>query len=84
VEPESSPRLKDRDGKKLIHQRCTIPQARHIQRYLPKKYRKEAHRHFKTALEPSSYNKDAKKMLKDFEAWLRGAKQPRNRRWDRD
>jgi len=62
--------LKDRYGKKLIHQRCTIHKDRNIQRHLPKKYRKEAHRLFTIALEQTSY-KDAKKMLKDFEHWLR-------------
>jgi transposase-like protein len=62
--------LKDRYGKKLIHQRCTIHKDRNIQRHLPKKYRKEAHRQFTIALEQTSY-KDAKKMLKDFEEWLR-------------
>ena len=62
--------LKDRYGKKLIHQRCTIHKDRNIQRHLPKRYRKEAHRQFTTALEQNSY-KDAKKMLKDFERWLR-------------
>jgi putative transposase len=62
--------LKDRYGKKLIHQRCTIHKDRNIQRHLPKRYRKEAHRLFTTALEQNSY-KDAKKMLKDFEGWLR-------------
>ncbi len=62
--------LKDRYGKKLIHQRCTIHKDRNIQRHLPKRYRKEAHRLLTTALEQNSY-KDAKKMLKDFERWLR-------------
>jgi putative transposase len=63
--------LKERFGKKLIHQRCTIHKDRNIQRHLAKKYRKEAHRRFKTALEQNSYE-DAKKMLKEFEIWLRG------------
>lgn len=62
--------LKDRYGKKLIHQRCTIHKDRNIQRHLPKRYRKEAHRLFRNALEQNSY-KDAKKMLQDFERWLR-------------
>lgn len=62
--------LKERFGKKLIHQRCTIHKDRNIQRHLAKKYRKEAHRRFKTALEQNSYE-DARKMLKEFEAWLR-------------
>jgi len=63
--------LRDRFGKKLIHQRCTIHKDRNIQSHLAKKYRKEAHRRFKIALEQSSYE-DAKKMLQEFEKWLRG------------
>lgn len=62
--------LKDRFGKRLIHQRCTIHKDRNIQRHLPKKYRPEAHRQFRTALEQNSY-KDAKQMLMVFEKWLR-------------
>jgi putative transposase len=62
--------LKARYGKKLIHQRCTIHKDRNIQRHLPKRRRKEAHRRFKIALEQNSYN-EAKKMLEDFERWLR-------------
>lgn len=62
--------LKERFGKKLIHQRCTIHKDRNIQRHLAKKYRKEAHRRFKMALEQTHYE-DAKKMLKEFEKWLR-------------
>lgn len=62
--------LKERFGKKLIHQRCTIHKDRNIQRHLPKKYRDQAHRQFKTALEQNSYA-DAKSMLLDFEKWLR-------------
>ncbi len=63
--------LKDRFGKKLIHQRCTIHKDRNIQRHLAKRYRKEAHRRFRTALEQTSY-KDARQMLLEFERWLRG------------
>ncbi|MFQ5456739.1 MAG: transposase, partial [Nitrospirota bacterium] len=62
--------IKGRFGKKLIHQRCTIHKDRNIQRHLPKRYRKEAHRRFRSALEQNSYA-DAKQMLKDFEKWLR-------------
>lgn len=62
--------LKDRFGKKLIHQRCTIHKDRNIQRHLAKQHRKEAHRLFRTALEQQSYE-DAKSMLKGFEKWLR-------------
>ena len=63
--------LKERFGKKLIHQRCTIHKDRNIQRHLPKRYRKEAHRRFTTALEQNSYE-DARQMLLDMEKWLRG------------
>lgn len=63
--------LKEKFGKKLIHQRCTIHKDRNIQRHLAKKYRKEAHRRFRTALEQSSYE-DARQMLLDMEKWLRG------------
>ena len=63
--------LRDRYGKKLIHQRCTIHKDRNIQRHLAKRYRKEAHRRFRTALEQNSYE-DARQMLMDFEKWLRG------------
>jgi transposase-like protein len=62
--------LKARCGDRLVHQRCTIHKDRNIQRHLPKRYRKEAHRRFRTALEQNSYN-DSKKMLEDFGAWLR-------------
>lgn len=63
--------LKERFSKKLIHQRCTIHKDRNIQRHLAKKYRKEAHRRFRTALEQNSYE-DARQMLLDMEKWLRG------------
>ncbi len=62
--------LKDRFGKKLIHQRCTIHKDRNIQLHLPKRHRKEAHRLFRIALEQNHY-KDAKTMLKGMEKWLR-------------
>jgi len=62
--------LKERFGKKLIHQRCTIHKDRNIQKHLPKRYRPQAHLQFRTALEQNSY-KDAKRMLQDFEKWLR-------------
>jgi transposase-like protein len=62
--------LRKRFGKKLIHQRCTIHKDRNIQRHLAKKYRKEAHRRFRTALEQNSYE-DASQMLLDMEQWLR-------------
>lgn len=62
--------LKEKFGKKLIHQRCTIHKDRNIQRHLAKRYRKEAHNRFRTALDQNSYA-DARQMLLDFETWLR-------------
>ena len=49
--------LKDRYGKKLIH-RCTLHKDRNIQRHLPKRYRKQAHHLFATALEQNSYGRE--------------------------
>lgn len=63
--------LKDRYGRKLLMQRCTIHKDRNLQRHLPKKYRKEAHRRFRLALEQNDY-KEAEKLLKELEQWLRG------------
>lgn len=54
--------LKDRFGKKLIHQRCTIHKDRNIQKHLAKRYRKEAHRRFRIALEQTRYG-DARPAL---------------------
>jgi transposase-like protein len=62
--------LRDRFGKKLLHQRCTIHKDRNIQKHLPKKYRKEAHYRLMTAMEQNRYE-DARSMLLDFEKWLR-------------
>ena len=61
--------LRARFGKKLIHQRCTIHKDRNIQKHLAKKYRKEASRRFRTALEQVAYE-DAKKMLLELLTWL--------------
>lgn len=62
--------LKERYGHKLLLQRCTIHKDRNLQAHLPKKYRKEAHRRFRVALEQNHY-KEAEKMLKELEQWLR-------------
>jgi len=62
--------LKAQYGKKLLHQRCTIHKARNIQRHLPKRWRKEAHRRFRIALEQTDYA-EAKAMLTELERWLR-------------
>ncbi|MCK5214517.1 MAG: transposase [Candidatus Omnitrophica bacterium] len=47
--------IKDLFGKKLLHQRCTIHQNRNIQRHLPKKYRREASRRFRDAINLKTY-----------------------------
>jgi transposase-like protein len=62
--------LRERFGKKLVHQRCVIHKSRNVQRHLAKPYRKEAHRQLKTALEQTRYA-DARQMLLELEAWLR-------------
>lgn len=62
--------LKERYGHKLLVQRCTIHKDRNLQAHLPKKYRAEAHRRFRVVLEQNDY-KDAEKMLKELEQWLR-------------
>jgi transposase-like protein len=62
--------LKDRYGRKLIVQRCTIHKDRNLQAHLPKKYRKEAHRRFRVALEQNEYT-EAEKLLRELEQWLR-------------
>lgn len=62
--------LRDRFGKKLLHQRCVIHKSRNLQKHLAEKYRKEAHRLLMNALEQNHYE-DAKHMLKDLEKWLR-------------
>jgi putative transposase len=62
--------LRERFGKKLVHQRCAIHKSRNLQRHLAKPYRKEAHRRLMTALEQRNYT-DAKHMLLELEAWLR-------------
>jgi len=62
--------LRERYGKELIHQRCTIHKDRNIQDHLPKRYRKEAHRRYRRALELTRYA-EAKAELISFEKWLR-------------
>lgn len=62
--------LRERFGKKLVHQRCAIHKSRNLQRHLAKPYRNEAHRQLTTALEQTSYA-DATHLLLELEAWLR-------------
>ena len=62
--------LRDRFGKKLLHQRCAIHKSRNLQRHVAKPYRNEVHRKLTTALEQTRYA-DAKHMLLELEAWVR-------------
>lgn len=62
--------LQERYGRKLLVQRCTIHKDRNLQAHLPKKYRNEAHRRFRVALEQNDY-KEAEKLLRELEQWLR-------------
>ena len=61
--------LKERFGKKLFHQRCTIHKDRNLQRHLPKKYRKAVHNRFRNAINCHNYA-DAKRELEKLEEWL--------------
>lgn len=61
--------LREKFGKELVHQRCTLHKDRNIQKHLPKKYRKEAHERFKRGIDCQKY-KDAKEELIKMEAWL--------------
>jgi len=63
--------LREKYGKHLIHQRCTIHKDQNIQKHLPKKYRQQAHSRYTKALQMTSYE-DAKAELKNLEQWLRG------------
>jgi putative transposase len=62
--------LRERFGKKLVHQRCAIHKTRNLQRHLAKRYRPEAHQRFTIALEQTHYA-EARQMLLELEAWLR-------------
>lgn len=62
--------LRDRFGKKLLLQRCTIHKLRNILRHLPKKYRAEAKAWFRRAIDCVQLN-DAKRELNALEKWLR-------------
>ena len=58
-------------ARSLFIQRCAIHKDRNIQKHLTKRYRKEAHHRFRTALDQNSYE-DARHMLLSMEKWLRG------------
>ena len=61
--------LRDKFGKKLLHQRCTIHKDHNLQKHLAKKYRNHVHHQFKKAL---SHQKlaDAEKALEALEKEL--------------
>jgi len=61
--------LKDLFGKDLLHQRCSIHKDRNIQSHLPKKYRREAHRRFRNAMNLKTYE-EADNALKSLKRWL--------------
>lgn len=62
--------LRERYEKRLVHQRCTIHKDRNIQGHLPKRYRQEAHRRYRRALELTRYS-EARAELMSLEKWLR-------------
>jgi transposase-like protein len=62
--------LRRRFGGRLLLQRCTIHKLRNLERHLAKKYRKEAARLFRDALDCVQYQ-DAKRGLEALEKWLR-------------
>jgi len=62
--------LKDQIGSRLLHQRCTVHKNRNIQNHLPEKYRDEAHRRYRQALELKDYQ-ETKEQFDDFASWLR-------------
>ena len=61
--------LRDKFGKKLLLQRCTIHKDRNLQKHVAKKYRKRVHDRFKKALSHSGYD-DALAALKALETEL--------------
>jgi transposase-like protein len=61
--------LRDKFGKKLIHQRCTIHKDHNLQKHVAKKYRKHVHRQYRAALAHRKYE-DAKAALEALEVEL--------------
>jgi transposase-like protein len=62
--------LRERFGKRLLHVRCWIHKLRNIMRHLAKRYRPEAKRMFKVAIQCAKYS-DAKKEFAALVKWLR-------------
>lgn len=63
--------LRDKFGKRLLLQRCTIHKDRNLQKHVAKKYRKQVHSQFKKALAHQKFE-DAKKALEALEKELMG------------
>lgn len=61
--------LRDKFGKKLIHQRCTIHKDHNLQKHVAKKYRQQVHKKYVAALAHRKYE-DAKSALEALEAEL--------------
>lgn len=61
--------LRDKFGKKLLHQRCTIHKDHNLQKHVAKKYRKQVHNQFREALDHEKYE-DALKALEALEKEL--------------
>ncbi len=61
--------LRDKFGKKLIHQRCTIHKDHNLQKHVAKKYRKRVHQLYAAALAHRKYE-DAKAALEALEKEL--------------
>jgi putative transposase len=63
--------LRDRYGKDLIHQRCTLHKKRNIEEHLPESYRAEFRRRYGNAIHMTTYEDARKELVKVLE-WLRG------------
>jgi putative transposase len=61
--------LRDKFGKKLIHQRCTIHKDHNLQKHVAKKYRKRVHQQYAAAIAHRKYE-DAKAALEALEREL--------------
>ena len=61
--------MRDKFGKKLLHQRCTIHKDHNLQKHVAKKYRKHIHSQFKRALAHQKLQ-DAEKALEALEEEL--------------
>ena len=61
--------LKDRFGKRLIHQRCIVHKLRNIIKHLPKHCRDKARHLFNRAIDMTTFE-DAERELVSLERWL--------------